>query len=56
MQNHNDIPYIWNYVPLALQILAALGLAVGMVGASFLSAGTRTRAPNWAHMSAAWTR
>ena len=29
-------PYIWNYVPLALQILAALGLACGMVGASFL--------------------
>src|SRR5579872_2793853 len=29
-------PYIWNYLPLALQILAALGLACGMVGASFL--------------------
>ena len=29
-------PYIWNYLPLALQILAALGLAAGMVGASFL--------------------
>jgi NADH-quinone oxidoreductase subunit A len=28
-------PYIWNYVPLALQILAALGVAAGMVGASF---------------------
>ena len=28
-------PYIWNYVPLALQILAALGLAGGMVAASF---------------------
>ena len=28
--------YTWNYIPLALQILAALGLAVGMVGASFL--------------------
>jgi NADH-quinone oxidoreductase subunit A len=29
-------PYIWNYVPLVLQILVALGLACGMVGASFL--------------------
>ena len=28
-------PYIWNYLPLVLQILAALGLAGGMVGASF---------------------
>jgi NADH-quinone oxidoreductase subunit A len=28
--------YLWNYIPLALQILAALGLAIGMVGASFL--------------------
>lgn len=29
------IPYIWNYVPLVLQILVALGMAVGMVGMSF---------------------
>ena len=29
-------PYIWQYLPLALQILAALGLAGFMVGASFL--------------------
>jgi NADH-quinone oxidoreductase subunit A len=28
-------PYIWNYLPLALQIVAALGVAAGMVGASF---------------------
>jgi NADH-quinone oxidoreductase subunit A len=28
-------PYIWNYLPLVLQILAALALACGMVGASF---------------------
>jgi NADH-quinone oxidoreductase subunit A len=28
-------PYIWQYLPLALQILAAAGLAVGMVAASF---------------------
>jgi NADH-quinone oxidoreductase subunit A len=28
-------PYIWNYLPLALQILVALGLAAGMVAASF---------------------
>src|SRR5277367_5426721 len=29
-------PYIWQYLPLALQILAAIGLAGFMVGASFL--------------------
>jgi NADH-quinone oxidoreductase subunit A len=29
-------PYIWQYLPLALQIIAAAGLAAGMVGASFL--------------------
>src|ERR1700678_4426843 len=28
--------YIWNYLPLVLQVLVALGLACGMVGASFL--------------------
>ena len=28
--------YLWNYIPLALQILAAIGLAGFMVGASFL--------------------
>ena len=27
--------YIWNYLPLVLQILVALGLAGGMVGASY---------------------
>ena len=31
----HSYPYIWNYVPLVLQILVALGLACGMVGASF---------------------
>ena len=35
MTSHTDIPYIWNYLPLALQILVALGLAAGMVAASF---------------------
>ena len=34
MAMHN-YPYIWNYLPLVLQILVALGLACGMVGASF---------------------
>ena len=29
-------PYIWNYLPLALQILCAAALAGGMVAASFL--------------------
>jgi NADH-quinone oxidoreductase subunit A len=28
-------PYIWNYLPLALQILGALGIAGGMVFASY---------------------
>ena len=32
----HSYPYIWNYVPLVLQVLVALGLACGMVGASFL--------------------
>ena len=27
--------YIWNYIPLVLQVLVALGVACGMVGASF---------------------
>src|ERR1700729_2048098 len=27
-------PYIWNYLPLAIQILVAIGLAAGMVFAS----------------------
>jgi NADH-quinone oxidoreductase subunit A len=29
-------PYVWNYLPLVLQVLFALALACGMVGASFL--------------------
>jgi NADH-quinone oxidoreductase subunit A len=29
-------PYIWNYIPLVLQVLAAIGMACGMVGVSFL--------------------
>src|ERR1700728_5105775 len=29
-------PYIWQYLPLVLQILVALGVASSMVGASFL--------------------
>jgi len=28
-------PYIWQYIPLALQILAAVAVAGGMVGVSF---------------------
>jgi NADH-quinone oxidoreductase subunit A len=32
----HSYPYIWNYVPLVLQVLVALGLACGMVGASFI--------------------
>ncbi len=29
-------PYLWNYLPLAMHIVAALGMACGMVAASFL--------------------
>jgi NADH-quinone oxidoreductase subunit A len=37
-------PYIWNYLPLALQILVAIGLASFMIGASFfLGKHKRTR-------------
>ena len=35
MTSHTNIPYIWNYLPLALQIVVAIGLAAGMVAASF---------------------
>ena len=28
-------PYIWNYLPLVLQVLVAMGMAGGMVGMSF---------------------
>ncbi len=28
-------PYLWQYLPLVLQVLVAVGLAGGMVGASF---------------------
>ena len=28
-------PYIWNYIPLAFQLLVAVGLAGGMVGGSY---------------------
>ena len=28
-------PYTWNYIPLAFQLLVAIGLAGGMVGASW---------------------
>jgi NADH-quinone oxidoreductase subunit A len=28
-------PYVWQFLPLVLQVLAAIGLAAGMVGGSF---------------------
>ena len=31
----NPYPYVWQYLPLVLQILAAIALASGMVAASF---------------------
>ncbi|MEI9979444.1 MAG: NADH-quinone oxidoreductase subunit A [Edaphobacter sp.] len=52
MQSH---PYIWNYIPLVLQVLAVLGLACGMVGASYFIGNIRTHAPRKAPTSAAWT-
>jgi NADH-quinone oxidoreductase subunit A len=39
-----DTPYIWQYLPIVLQILAAIGLAVFMVTASyFLGKHKRSR-------------
>ena len=35
MPSASSIPYVWQYLPLVLQILVALGLASGMVAASF---------------------
>jgi NADH-quinone oxidoreductase subunit A len=32
MQTH---PYSWNYIPLLLQIIVAVGMGIGMVGASW---------------------
>jgi NADH-quinone oxidoreductase subunit A len=37
-------PYIWQYLPLAIQILVAIGLACFMVGASFFL-GKHKRSP-----------
>lgn len=31
-----SVPYVWNYLPLVLQILVALGVAGGMIVGSFL--------------------
>ena len=30
-----SVPYVWNYLPLVLQILVAVGVAGGMIGGSF---------------------
>ncbi|MGP8259463.1 MAG: NADH-quinone oxidoreductase subunit A [Acidobacteriaceae bacterium] len=35
-------PYIWNYLPLALHIAGALGIAAGMVAASYFIGKHRT--------------
>jgi NADH-quinone oxidoreductase subunit A len=35
MPSQSSIPYIWQYLPLMLQIVVAVGMACGMVGASF---------------------
>jgi NADH-quinone oxidoreductase subunit A len=35
MQTPSSIPYVWQYLPLVLQIVVALAVAGGMVGMSF---------------------
>jgi NADH-quinone oxidoreductase subunit A len=35
MQTTHSYPYVWQYLPLVMQVLVALGVAGGMVGASF---------------------
>ncbi|MBV8632122.1 MAG: NADH-quinone oxidoreductase subunit A [Silvibacterium sp.] len=39
METH---PYTWNYIPLLLQIIVAVGMGAGMVGASWLIGRHRT--------------
>src|ERR1700735_876164 len=36
MPSQASIPYLWQYLPLMIQIVVAVGMAAGMVGASFL--------------------
>src|SRR5271170_7161832 len=36
MPSQSSIPYVWQYLPLVLQILVALAVAGGMVAASFV--------------------
>ncbi len=40
-----SLPYLWQYIPLALQILVAVGMAVGMVAGSFF-VGKHRRSTN----------
>ncbi len=35
MQTTSSYPYVWQYLPLVMQVLVALAVAGGMVGASF---------------------
>ena len=35
MPSHPSIPYLWQYIPLMLQIVVAVGMACGMVSMSF---------------------
>ena len=43
-------PYIWNYLPLVIQIVVAIGVAGGMVGASyFLGQKKRSRVKGGAY-------
>ena len=35
MPSQSSIPYLWQYLPLMLQIAVAFGMACGMVGVSF---------------------
>jgi NADH-quinone oxidoreductase subunit A len=35
MPSQSSIPYLWQYLPLMIQIVSAVGLACGMVGMSY---------------------
>ncbi len=47
-------PYIWQYLPLVLQILVAVGVAGFMVAASYFLGKHKRSAPSSAPTNAAW--
>ena len=51
------MPYVWNYLPLVLQILVAVGVAGGMVGVSFFIGKHKNSRYQAGHpTNVAWTR